>query len=466
MTTDSPTDGNRAVKIQDGRGEIVTDDLFEAHLKVGEFLEAELGAGLSARIPLALPSHESTTVPRGDEQGMTRLHTELGSISMYALSAESECTRFAGIVIAWNVLQHFYPYFDVVDVDWDHQLTVALEKALVDTTGEDYLVTLRGMAAALQDGHATVDHRYFRPTGFLPVSVDRVEGQVVVTAEGHSALKLGDIIETIDGVGVDSTLEAIEGLSPGSPQMKRSQALFMFGSGEEGSPMELGVRRGDERLDLTVRRQPAEEGFGQRRPEMIEEIRDGIVYVDLERASMSDIDARMTEIADARGVVFDLRGYPRGNHHVIGHLLTEPDTSTDWMRVPQIIHPNQSGQVGWQELGWELQPLEPHIGGKVAFITDARAYSYAESILGLVEAYGLAEIVGHPTAGSNGNVNPISIPGGYMFNWTGMKVVKSDGSQHHLIGIRPTVPAEQTIQGVREGRDELLETALEVVTQS
>ena len=199
---------------------------------------------------------------------------------------------------------------------------------------------------------------------------------------------------------------------------------------------------------------------------MIEEIRDGVIYVDLERASMSDIDARMTEIAEARGVVFDLRGYPRGNHNVIGHLLTEPDTSTDWMRVPQIIHPNQFDHVGWQELGWELQPLEPHIGGKVVFITDARAYSYAESILGLVEAYGLAEIVGHQTAGSNGNVNPISLPGGFIFNRTGMKVVKPDGSQHHLIGIRPTVPAEQTIQGVREGRDELLETALEVVARN
>ena len=466
VATDSPNDGNRSVKIHDGRGEIITDDLFDARLSVGYFLDAELGAGLSARIPLALPSDESTTLPRGDEHRLTPLLTELDSIAMHMLSAESECTRLAGIVIAWNVLQHFYPYFDVVDVDWDQELVVALEKALVDETVEDYLATLRGMAAALQDGHATVYHPRYGPRGFLPVSVDRVEGQVVVTAEGHPTLRLGDIIETIDGVGVDSALAEIERLKSGSPHFKRSQALFLLGSGEVGSPIELGIRRSDERLDLTVPREPADQGFGRRKPEMIEEIRDGVIYVDLERASMSDIDARMTEIAEARGVVFDLRGYPRGNHNVIGHLLTEPDTSTDWMRVPQIIHPNQFDHVGWQELGWELQPLEPHIGGKVVFITDARAYSYAESILGLVEAYGLAEIVGHQTAGSNGNVNPISLPGGFIFNWTGMKVVKPDGSQHHLIGIRPTVPAEQTIQGVREGRDELLETALEVVARN
>ena len=44
-----------------------------------------------------------------------------------------------------------------------------------------------------------------------------------------------------------------------------------------------------------------------------------------------------------------------------------------------------------------------------------------------------------------------------------MRVVKHDGSQHHLIGILPTVPAERTIQGVIEGRDELLEKALEII---
>jgi C-terminal processing protease CtpA/Prc len=44
-----------------------------------------------------------------------------------------------------------------------------------------------------------------------------------------------------------------------------------------------------------------------------------------------------------------------------------------------------------------------------------------------------------------------------------MRVRKHDGSQHHLVGIRPDVRAERTIEGVRAGRDEVLETALEVL---
>ncbi len=86
--------------------------------------------------------------------------------------------------------------------------------------------------------------------------------------------------------------------------------------------------------------------------------------------------------------------------------------------------------------------------------------------MSFIEHYKLGEIVGQPTAGTNGNVNVINLPGNFRVTWTGMKVVKHDGSQHHLIGIQPTVPAERTIKGVIEGRDEFLEKALEIINQA
>ena len=85
--------------------------------------------------------------------------------------------------------------------------------------------------------------------------------------------------------------------------------------------------------------------------------------------------------------------------------------------------------------------------------------------MGIIEAYKLAEIVGETTAGTNGNVNPIVLPGGYTVAWTGMKVLKHDGSQHHGIGIHPTVPVSRTIRGVTEKRDEQLERAIAIVGQ-
>jgi C-terminal processing protease CtpA/Prc len=91
--------------------------------------------------------------------------------------------------------------------------------------------------------------------------------------------------------------------------------------------------------------------------------------------------------------------------------------------------------------------------------------SYAESTMGIVEYYKLGEIVGETTAGTNGNVNPFELPGGYSVTWTGMKVLKQDGSQHHGIGIHPTVPASPTQAGVAAGRDEVLERGVALFQQ-
>jgi hypothetical protein len=50
-----------------------------------------------------------------------------------------------------------------------------------------------------------------------------------------------------------------------------------------------------------------------------------------------------------------------------------------------------------------------------------------------------------------------------MVIFTGMRVLKNDGSQHHLVGIHPTVPVSPTLTGLREGRDEELAAALKVL---
>ncbi len=66
---------------------------------------------------------------------------------------------------------------------------------------------------------------------------------------------------------------------------------------------------------------------------------------------------------------------------------------------------------------------------------------------------------------TNGAINNISLPGGYTLRFTGMRVQKHDGSRHHGVGILPIVPVTRTYAGVAAGRDELLERAIEVVSE-
>jgi hypothetical protein len=288
----------------------------------------------------------------------------------------------------------------------------------------------------------------------------RGEGQVVVTASADPAVARGDVIISADGRPASEQLAAAEALRSGSPHWKVFGGSWDFGLGPVDSTLPLRLRRGATELDVTVAR--GNRISAQFSHPSIDRFDDGVYYVDLGRASMTEINAVMDRLATAPGVVFDLRDYPNSNHQVLSHLLTRPDDSKAWMAVARVIRPDHTpGSVaGWDTGGWEMPVLQPHIAGRVAFLTGPGAASYAESVMGLVEHYHLGEIVGSATTGTNGNEAEIGTPTGCHIRFTSMRVTKHDGTQHHLIGIQPTIPASRTIAGVIAGRDEVLEKAL------
>jgi C-terminal processing protease CtpA/Prc len=463
VQNENARDGGRCLHIKN-RSMIFSGQLFDAIPEIGEVFTKELDAGLSCSIPLSLYSEESKTLGADERYPYENLISELESHDYGDKTANNKFVRLADVVITWNIFQHFYPYFDVVGGDWDRELTNTLIESLADTNEEDFFFTLSHLVAKLQDGHGNVYHRIFSEQAGFPIKVDWVEDKVVVTvSDDPDNFQRGDIILEIDGKKAEQALLDAEMYISGSPQWKRNKSLLRFGYGKRGTLARLKVMRESETFEVDVQRD-FKKMLTEPARARIEALGDDIYYVNLDQAPWKEIAARIDDLANARGVIFDLRGYPEGNHQIICHLLKEKDTSNAWMQIPQIIYPDQENIVGYQKMGWYLIAKKPHIRGKVVFITDARAISYAESFLSFIEHYKLGEIVGQPTAGTNGNMNPFLLPGNFRVEWTGMKVLKHDGSQHHLIGIQPTVPAKRTIRGIIEGRDEFFEKAFEIIS--
>ncbi|HZO53842.1 MAG TPA: S41 family peptidase, partial [Bryobacteraceae bacterium] len=173
---------------------------------------------------------------------------------------------------------------------------------------------------------------------------------------------------------------------------------------------------------------------------------------------------KLSSLSAAKGIVFDLRGYPafKNPMKMFGYLLANGGTSAQW-HIPVVVQPNRVGMTFDRQGEWTIKAREPILRMKKVFLTDGRAISYAESCMGIVEHYKIGDIVGEATAGTNGNINPLRLPGGYTFVWTGMKVLKHDGSQHHGVGITPTIPVMRTRAGVAAGVDEVLERGLKAL---
>jgi C-terminal processing protease CtpA/Prc len=423
---------------------------------------ADLSGGVSCLVPLALFVDARGSLPHAAPQATQAQ----GSPVKY--TGNDRATRLADIALGWNVLQHFYPYFDVVKTDWPQALTDALTSGATDANDDAFLITLRRMVAQLHDGHGNVYYAGEQRGFSVPAIFGWVEGHLVIleVADTTNGLQPGDIVSKIDGKAVAEVLAEREAIISGAtPQWRRYVALRLLAGGGKDSELQLEVQDANgQARTVTLRRTVEMQNISETRPPKISQLKPGIFYVALDRLKDEDFQAALPQLEKATGIIFELRGYPSVSPMIISHLIDKDAASARWM-VPIITKPDHLNIVDYDGSGrWDLKPIAPRLKAKVAFLTDGRAISYAESYMGIIEAYKLAEIVGEPTAGTNGNVNPFVLPGNYTLVWTGMKVLKHDGSQHHGVGIQPTVPVSRTIKGVREKRDEQLERAIAIVS--
>lgn len=432
------------------------------------FVTKELGGGVSARFAIRVFADAEGTLPHGKAP-----EPYVAADGGLTLVAENRATRFAGVAKAWGIFQHFYPYFDVVKTDWDAALAPALRKAAEDKTSFDYLYTLRELVAQLHDGHGNVTNMSVRAKSLLPLALEWIGHDLVIVGK-HASLshdvRAGDIIVSIDGKSPEDVFKYvskwISAATDGWARYVSTRAIVV--NYATADPVQLVLRHTDGSTSTVKLARVAEAVEGSsipKRPDQGKEIAPGIVYFDLNGASNEALEEALPVLAAAKGIIFDLRGYPgQAGYELMQHLIDEPATSARW-NVPIVRRPDREGWE-WSSSGrWPLVPKAPRLNGKIAFLTDGRAISYAESVMGIVEAYKFGEIVGSTTAGTNGNVNPFTLPGEYRISWTGMKVLKHDGSQHHGVGIAPTVPILPTPKGIAEGKDEVLAKGIEVVTK-
>ena len=119
--------------------------------KPGAAFEADLGGGVSCRLPLVLLADVRGTLPRA-----TARPGKSAKPADFPPTGDDRATRLADVALAWNVLQHFYPYFDCVETDWPAALAAALTSAAADRDAAAFHDTLRRLVAGLGDSHGFV----------------------------------------------------------------------------------------------------------------------------------------------------------------------------------------------------------------------------------------------------------------------------------------------------------------------
>jgi hypothetical protein len=418
-----------------------------------------LGGGLAAWVPLELTTTDGKTVPAAT--------ATLPASDTAPLLATDRATRLASIIIAWNIFEHFYPYFDVSGADWMSELPRRLTEAALDDGPDALHATLRRMSYDLADGHGWVFHASEDRSWSAPWLWEMVEGKLTITQVSEQCgcdLRPGDVVTAIDGEPTERAMAANAALqAAATAQYRTDKVLRALRTGAEASRQKLTVERGGAAHDVEAGLLPPASQLEEKRPASGDEIAPGIRYVNLDKATKDQWEKILPDLAAAKAVVCDMRGYPNFNLSLpLMHFTKSGLRSAQW-HIPLTGRPDREG-MKFDPSSWKVPPAEPYVHN-VVFLTDGRAVSAAETFMGIVEAFKLGPIVGGPTAGTNGNVNPFTLPGGFLMWWTGMKVLKQDGTRLHGVGIHPTVPAARTRAGLTAGHDEVLDKGIEVAQQ-
>lgn len=381
--------------------------------------------------------------------------------------------RLLSLFRYWNIIEYWYPNRELIDENWNTVLEEFIPRVLEAADRRSYVMAMRELAIRIDDGHSNVWESWeFVPpkgTGRLPALLRYVDNRFVVYARTDSAaagdgdLQVGDALLSMNDQPVDSLVTAISSFYGGSNQAgQRRNIAFALTNGAVG-PCRVVVERSGRRVNVATERKEIDEMTAWHADvhdlpgATFQKLSNDVAYIKLSSVKANDCTSYIEQASGTRCLIIDIRNYPSEfvPFELGGHLVDKP--------VPFAIFTkglgSNPGTFVWTP-PTIVEPIAPRYAGKVAVLVDETSLSQSEYTAMAFRATG-AVIVGSTTAGADGNVSTIPLPGGLHANISGIGVFYPDRKPTQQVGIVPDVVVRPTIKGIRDGRDEVAEAAVE-----
>jgi len=185
-------------------------------------------------------------------------------------------------------------------------------------------------------------------------------------------------------------------------------------------------------------------------------VNDTIVYVNIcsDMGSYKEFVKQKVLLEKASVLLLDMRGYPRDyTISLLSHLINST-VSLGNLKRPSIFFPDHKYDHYVDVEKWQIAPAlsaesdefskkyeygKPekfHLSAKLYFYAAESSMSFSETLLEMINHYGVGIIVGDYTSGCNGDATLVQMPFA-PFTMTINKFMFRDGSQHHGVGIKP-----------------------------
>jgi C-terminal processing protease CtpA/Prc len=385
--------------------------------------------------------------------------------------------RLLSLFRYWNIIQYYFPYKYLIEEDWNAVLEEYIPNYVEASSQIEYKRTVKSLIARIHDSHAYMAEDNFvlyRTEGvrFPAIELKFIQDRPVVTGYldeemGQlSGLKRGDIIISVDKTPVEQLIkDKLPFISASNyPTKLRNLSSELLKTND--SLLNISYKRNDSIIETQIRTYTRQQiniyKNSSYQDTCLKIFNKDIAYFNpgsIKKKYMADI---LKEISKTKYLIVDLRSYPKEPiaKEMGEFLLGNPTAFAKFARVVA----DQPGLFLFDE-PFKVGKKNPDFyKGKIIILVNEVTQSNAEFTAMAFRKANNAIVVGSQTAGADGNVTPMfNLPGGISTVFTGLGVYYPDGRETQRIGIVPDIIVKPTIKGVSEGKDEILDKAMEII---
>jgi carboxyl-terminal processing protease len=384
-----------------------------------------------------------------------------------------ENLRLLSLFRYWNIVEYFFPYKYQTDTNWDEVLTNMIPKFLNPKTELDFHLAMLELTVSIDDSHAGFysdkTSAYFGDY-WIPAHFELIDEKAVIrwfyndSLAKKADLRIGDIITKVNDQEVGAIFNKKKKYINGSNiSRKRLNAFYAIFNGSSDSVKVEFIREGQTSTKFIKRYLRDEFNSRTGKAETFKILEGNIGYVHMGVLKPKDVPEVMEALKNTKAIIFDIRNYPDATAFEISNYISSKKNDFYKVTYPDLNYP---GKFIWKNGHQSGQSGDLKYKGKVVLLTNERAQSHAEFTIMRLQTGDNVTTVGSQTSGADGNVSVFEMVGGYKTGITGVGIFYPDNTETQRKGVKIDIEVKPTIQGIIDGKDEVLEKAIEFVNSN
>jgi len=389
------------------------------------------------------------------------------------LSFPSKNLRLLALFRYWNIIYYFYPYLEINDVSWEEILHKYIPAFINADDSLDYHLAVLEFTSQLNDGHIwTESITIALHWGILspPYKLICVANKPIINELFPDSLgklfnvHIGDQILAIDNTPVEEIiLSRSKYYSFSNPNQYNRRIYEELLITSKRDSIILDIKRKDEIFQETISTFYLFDLYDylekqEKEISAYRIINDSIGYINLKYLEVNEISHIMEKLLELDKIIIDVRNYPNGVLYELSKYFNPFPKEFVKIFIPDIANPGEF--IWWEDPLLAGTDNNNNYKGKIVLLVNEQTQSHAEFTVMCLQTAPNVTTIGSMTAGTDGNVSVIKLPGGIDTYFTGIGIEYPDGTPTQRVGIKIDTIIRPQVQDLANNHDRLLDYAI------